>query len=133
MHFYPLAAGVKRKVYDDAHLPGEAIRVYTDGRDNLTAGTFVPFCSMSEAQLSFHGHKDAVKFFVAVPGMMESKALQSTYFSKGVVGHSIYFLFIIFCYSICPVCIALAIFFHTLVVSFTLNVQCFFCFLNFIF
>ncbi|KAG8200411.1 hypothetical protein JTE90_000497 [Oedothorax gibbosus] len=75
--------GGKRKIYDDTHPPGEGVRVYSDGKDNLTAGTFVPFCSMSEAQLSFHGHKDAVKFFVAVPGMMESKALQSTYFSKG--------------------------------------------------
>jgi hypothetical protein len=24
---------------------------------------------MAQAQLSFHGHRDAVKFFVAVPGM----------------------------------------------------------------
>lgn len=29
---------------------------------------YVPFCSMAHAQLSFHGHRDAVKFFVAVPG-----------------------------------------------------------------
>ncbi|GFT90646.1 hypothetical protein NPIL_143391 [Nephila pilipes] len=75
--------GMKRKTNDDAPVPGESIRVYADGKDNLTPGSFVPYCSMSEAQLSFHGHKDAVKFFVAVPGMMESKALQSTYFSKG--------------------------------------------------
>jgi mitogen-activated protein kinase 8 interacting protein 3 len=34
----------------------------------LTAETFVPFCNMAQAQLSFHGHRDAVKFFVAVPG-----------------------------------------------------------------
>ena len=32
------------------------------------AGSFIPYCSMAQAQLSFHGHKDAVKFFVAVPG-----------------------------------------------------------------
>ncbi|GFX19272.1 JNK-interacting protein 3 [Trichonephila clavipes] len=76
-------SGAKRKTNDDATVSGESIRVYADGKDNLTPGSFVPYCSMSEAQLSFHGHKDAVKFFVAVPGMMESKALQSTYFSKG--------------------------------------------------
>ena len=34
----------------------------------MTAETFIPFCSMSQAQLSFHGHRDAVKFFVSVPG-----------------------------------------------------------------
>ncbi|GBN20846.1 C-Jun-amino-terminal kinase-interacting protein 4 [Araneus ventricosus] len=73
-------SGKKRKPNDDSL---DSIRVYTDGKDNVTPGSFVPYCNMSEAQLSFHGHKDAVKFFVAVPGMMESKALQSTYFSKG--------------------------------------------------
>nr|ALO61081.1 C-jun-amino-terminal kinase-interacting protein 4 [Eriocheir sinensis] len=44
------------------------IRVYTDSRDQLTPGSFAPYCSMAQAQLSFHGHRDAVKFFVAVPG-----------------------------------------------------------------
>ena len=34
----------------------------------MVAGSFIPYCSMAQAQLSFHGHKDAVKFFVAVPG-----------------------------------------------------------------
>merc|ERR1719264_1333580 len=32
------------------------------------AESFVPYCNMSQAQLSFHGHRDAVKFFVSVPG-----------------------------------------------------------------
>lgn len=83
--FNLLLAGLKTKSNDEP-LPGDVIRVYVDGKENVTPGSFVPYCSMSEAQLSFHGHKDAVKFFVAVPGMMESKALQSTYFSKGLVG-----------------------------------------------
>lgn len=81
---YSFIAGLKNKSIDES-LPGDVIRVYVDGKENVTPGSFVPYCSMSEAQLSFHGHKDAVKFFVAVPGMMESKALQSTYFSKGLV------------------------------------------------
>ena len=34
----------------------------------MTAETFIPYCSMAQAQLSFHGHRDAVKFFVSVPG-----------------------------------------------------------------
>ncbi|XP_070197091.1 C-Jun-amino-terminal kinase-interacting protein 4-like isoform X2 [Littorina saxatilis] len=48
--------------------PGGVIRVYTNTQtDSVTPGTFIPYCSMAQAQLSFHGHKDAVKFFVAVP------------------------------------------------------------------
>ncbi|XP_044732604.1 JNK-interacting protein 3 isoform X2 [Chrysoperla carnea] len=31
-------------------------------------GNFIPYCTMAHAQLSFHGHRDSVKFFVAVPG-----------------------------------------------------------------
>ncbi|XP_055746356.1 C-Jun-amino-terminal kinase-interacting protein 4-like isoform X3 [Salvelinus fontinalis] len=51
--------------------PGGVIRVYGDeNSDKVTAGTFVPFCSMVHAQLCFHGHRDAVKFFTAVPGQV---------------------------------------------------------------
>ncbi|KAM7291585.1 C-Jun-amino-terminal kinase-interacting protein 4 isoform X11, partial [Ixodes scapularis] len=49
-------------------MPGGVVRVYSDSRENITTGSFVPYCSMAQAQLSFHGHRDAVKFFVAVPG-----------------------------------------------------------------
>ncbi|XP_077406600.1 C-Jun-amino-terminal kinase-interacting protein 4 isoform X3 [Vanacampus margaritifer] len=49
--------------------PGSVIRVYgDDSSDKVAAGTFVPYCSMAHAQLCFHGHRDAVKFFTAVPG-----------------------------------------------------------------
>ena len=49
--------------------PGGVIRVYQDAKtDSVTPGSFIPYCSMAQAQLSFHGHRDAVKFFVAVPG-----------------------------------------------------------------
>uniref|UniRef100_A0A8C5BYI0 RH1 domain-containing protein n=1 Tax=Gadus morhua TaxID=8049 RepID=A0A8C5BYI0_GADMO len=48
---------------------GAVVRVYGDAAsDKVTAGTFVPYCSMANAQLCFHGHRDAVKFFTAVPG-----------------------------------------------------------------
>ncbi|XP_030629108.1 C-Jun-amino-terminal kinase-interacting protein 4 [Chanos chanos] len=51
--------------------PGSVIRVYGDEKsDKVTAGTFVPYCSMAHAQLCFHGHRDAVKFFAAVPGQV---------------------------------------------------------------
>ncbi len=50
--------------------PGGVIRVYSDSKtDSVTPGSFIPYCSMAQAQLSFHGHRDAVKFFVTVPGM----------------------------------------------------------------
>ena len=50
--------------------PGSVVHVYgDDSGDKVTAGTFVPYCSMAHAQLCFHGHRDAVKFFAAVPGM----------------------------------------------------------------
>ncbi|XP_061741044.1 sperm associated antigen 9a isoform X5 [Nerophis ophidion] len=49
--------------------PGSAVRVYSDdGADGVLPVTFVPYCSMAHAQLCFHGHRDAVKFFVTVPG-----------------------------------------------------------------
>lgn len=49
-------------------MPGAVVRVYADTKDQVTPGSFIPYCSMAQAQLSFHGHRDAVKFFVAVPG-----------------------------------------------------------------
>ncbi|XP_043818875.1 C-Jun-amino-terminal kinase-interacting protein 4 isoform X10 [Dromiciops gliroides] len=53
--------------------PGSVIRVYGDeNSDKVTPGTFIPYCSMAHAQLCFHGHRDAVKFFVAVPGQVVS-------------------------------------------------------------
>lgn len=51
--------------------PGGVVRVYgndgTEGAGGTSAG-LVPYCCISHAQLSYHGYKDAVKFFVAVPG-----------------------------------------------------------------
>lgn len=52
-------------------VPGGVVRVFSDSvTSQLTPASFVPFCSMAQAQLSFHGHRDAVKFFVAVPGKL---------------------------------------------------------------
>lgn len=49
--------------------PGSAVRIYgDDSSDCAMPGSFVPYCSMAHAQLCFHGHRDAVKFFVTVPG-----------------------------------------------------------------
>ncbi|XP_039357007.1 C-Jun-amino-terminal kinase-interacting protein 4 isoform X6 [Mauremys reevesii] len=58
--------------------PGSVIRVYGDeNSDKVTPGTFIPYCSMAHAQLCFHGHRDAVKFFVAVPGQVVCPASSS--------------------------------------------------------
>ncbi|CAG04118.1 unnamed protein product, partial [Tetraodon nigroviridis] len=49
--------------------PGTAVRVYADdGSASSVTGSTVPYCSMAHAQLCFHGHQNAVKFFVTVPG-----------------------------------------------------------------
>lgn len=49
--------------------PGGVIRVYSDPvSERISPGTFIPYCSMANAQLSFHGFRDSAKFFVAVPG-----------------------------------------------------------------
>ncbi|XP_068192021.1 C-Jun-amino-terminal kinase-interacting protein 3 isoform X12 [Antennarius striatus] len=44
------------------------IHVYSDDGSEKSTGSFIPYCSMAQAQLCFHGHRDAVKFFVSVPG-----------------------------------------------------------------
>ncbi|XP_078481918.1 C-Jun-amino-terminal kinase-interacting protein 4 isoform X10 [Ciona intestinalis] len=73
----PLSEGAKSNQASSAVLsssrasdrPGGVVRVYKDPlSDKITPGTFIPYCSMANAQLSFHGYRDAVKFFVAVPG-----------------------------------------------------------------
>ncbi|XP_050979738.1 C-Jun-amino-terminal kinase-interacting protein 4 isoform X2 [Labeo rohita] len=67
----PLSEKSKDTAATGANHPGGAIRVYGDeSGDKVTTGTFVPFCSMAHAQLCFHGHRDAVKFFTAVPGQV---------------------------------------------------------------
>ncbi|KAI9526419.1 C-Jun-amino-terminal kinase-interacting protein 3 [Dissostichus eleginoides] len=43
------------------------IHVYGDDGSEKSSGSFIPYCSMAQAQLCFHGHRDAVKFFVSVP------------------------------------------------------------------
>uniref|UniRef100_A0A671W6P4 C-Jun-amino-terminal kinase-interacting protein 4 n=1 Tax=Sparus aurata TaxID=8175 RepID=A0A671W6P4_SPAAU len=65
----PLTETANKVAKTASNQPGSVVRVYgDDSGDKVTAGTFVPYCSMIHAQLSFHGHRDAVKFFTAVPG-----------------------------------------------------------------
>uniref|UniRef100_A0A915ISK7 Uncharacterized protein n=1 Tax=Romanomermis culicivorax TaxID=13658 RepID=A0A915ISK7_ROMCU len=65
--------------------PGSLIRVYQplpsdqsspSSCEAVSSPTYsIPYSSMAQAQLSFHGHKDAVKFIIAVRGC---KVLTST-------------------------------------------------------
>ncbi|XP_053095194.1 sperm associated antigen 9a isoform X5 [Pangasianodon hypophthalmus] len=66
-----LGLRANRSVGAIASRPGGAVRVFGDESvDSGTSGSYVPYCSMAHAQLCFHGHRDAVKFFVAVPGQV---------------------------------------------------------------
>ncbi|ROL42965.1 C-Jun-amino-terminal kinase-interacting protein 4 [Anabarilius grahami] len=58
---------------------GGAVRVYGDDTvDGTVSGSYVPYCSMAHAQLCFHGHRDAVKFFATVPGQVIVPGAEST-------------------------------------------------------
>uniref|UniRef100_A0A8C1DTN8 Sperm associated antigen 9a n=1 Tax=Cyprinus carpio carpio TaxID=630221 RepID=A0A8C1DTN8_CYPCA len=54
--------------------PGGAVRVYGDDTvDGVLTGSYVPYCSMAHAQLCFHGHRDAVKFFASCNSVLTSE------------------------------------------------------------
>ncbi|EJD75081.1 JNK-interacting protein, variant [Loa loa] len=64
---------------EDIRGPGGLIRVYGDmTNERISPGSFIPYCDMSHAQLSFHGHKDSVKFFLAVPGANADASLATS-------------------------------------------------------
>uniref|UniRef100_A0AAX7TZ74 Sperm associated antigen 9a n=1 Tax=Astatotilapia calliptera TaxID=8154 RepID=A0AAX7TZ74_ASTCA len=66
--------------------PGSAVRVYGDDSsvtDCAMPGSFVPYCSMAHAQLCFHGHRDAVKFFVTVPGKRQVQRICGNMLDSG--------------------------------------------------
>lgn len=48
---------------------GERNNVVTEVRKRTgSEASFMPYCAMVHAQLSFHGHRDSVKFFISVTG-----------------------------------------------------------------
>lgn len=54
--------------------PGSVVRVNTKGEDSTDlTNDKIPFCNISDAQFSFHGHRDAVKFFLNVPNQTIKK------------------------------------------------------------
>jgi len=51
-----------------SNVPDTAVKAANSGNDDGgNVGGRLPYCYMAQAQLSFHGHRDAVKFFAAVP------------------------------------------------------------------
>lgn len=47
------------------------VKVYSEPKtQEITPSSFIPYCSMAHAQLSVHGFRDSVKFFVSVPGKL---------------------------------------------------------------
>lgn len=59
----------------DYHAPAHIIVNARNWRPGIESGPrshssnpLIPYCNVAHAQLSFHGHRDSVKFFVAVPG-----------------------------------------------------------------
>jgi hypothetical protein len=45
------------------------VKLYSEPiTQEITPSSFIPYCSMAHAQLSVHGFRDSVKFFVSVPG-----------------------------------------------------------------
>ncbi|KAJ6651569.1 hypothetical protein lerEdw1_020836 [Lerista edwardsae] len=41
------------------------------GSSELSSPTAAPFCAIEQAQISYHGHRDAVRFFVCVSGCVD--------------------------------------------------------------
>ncbi|KAH7731434.1 Protein UNC-16 c [Aphelenchoides avenae] len=57
----------KRASSDEPRGPGGLVRVYAGDASKADANSAVPYCNTTNAQLSFHGHKDAVRFFMSMP------------------------------------------------------------------
>uniref|UniRef100_A0A671VZS7 C-Jun-amino-terminal kinase-interacting protein 4 n=1 Tax=Sparus aurata TaxID=8175 RepID=A0A671VZS7_SPAAU len=86
----PLTETANKVAKTASNQPGSVVRVYgDDSGDKVTAGTFVPYCSMIHAQLSFHGHRDAVKFFTAVPGKQSTLLFLNFFHGSVLLGHAI--------------------------------------------
>nr|XP_008115419.1 PREDICTED: C-Jun-amino-terminal kinase-interacting protein 4 [Anolis carolinensis] len=47
------------------------------GSSEPSSPTSIPYCAMEQAQISYHGHRDAVRFFVSVPGCVNPSASES--------------------------------------------------------
>lgn len=50
-----------------SNIPGTGVRVSADPDNTDTKNSHIPYCNLSESQFSFHGHRNAIKFFLNVP------------------------------------------------------------------
>lgn len=59
-----------------SNVPDTAVKAFNSGSDvGGHAAGHLPYCYMAQAQLSFHGHRDAVKFFAAVPCKLQHTSI----------------------------------------------------------
>jgi len=58
-----------------SNVPDTVVKASNSGNDGGNGG-HLPYCYMAQAQLSFHGHRDAVKFFAAVPCKLHYTLIQ---------------------------------------------------------
>lgn len=55
------------------NIPGSVVRVNSSEQTNNK----IPYCNLSESQFSFHGHRNAIKFFLSVPSEAFQKQIKS--------------------------------------------------------
>lgn len=55
-----------------AKKPGGVVRVNSKPDENESS--LAPYCNISDAQFSFHGHRDSVRFFLNVPNLTIQKS-----------------------------------------------------------
>uniref|UniRef100_A0A914HCM0 Uncharacterized protein n=1 Tax=Globodera rostochiensis TaxID=31243 RepID=A0A914HCM0_GLORO len=78
-------ATVLAELVDRGRTPGQVIRVHSsDDNDSVTCAT-TPFCDITNAQLSFHGHKDAVRFLLPLLAEGFSDLTQSVETKKALM------------------------------------------------
>lgn len=61
--------------------PGGVVRVNSKGGgsgDDVEQPIVAPYCNISDAQFSFHGHRDSVRFFLNVPNLTIQKTSSSS-------------------------------------------------------
>uniref|UniRef100_A0A8D0B692 Uncharacterized protein n=1 Tax=Salvator merianae TaxID=96440 RepID=A0A8D0B692_SALMN len=47
--------------------------VSSTGNSEVSLNNDIPYCAMEQAQISYHGHRDAVRFFLSVPGNQQRR------------------------------------------------------------
>lgn len=53
------------RVYGNSNNTMEVVELIENDKSSDQNG-IIPYCNMTQAQLSFHGHKDAIRFFLPI-------------------------------------------------------------------